>query len=93
MRGALLWGTWRKSTPRLIGRTVAIFALLLIGQLALCSAVEAQGRGSLRAKFDQKMKKPFVSKVPWALSLEEARKRAAEQKKPILGYFTRSYSP
>ena len=69
------------------------FALLVVAMSA--SMAEAQGRSqeTLRKNYQKKLEKPFVGKVNWARTLEEAKERARVEKKPILGYFTRSYAP
>lgn len=69
------------------------FALLAVAMTA--SIAEAQGRSqeTLRKNYQKKLEKPFVGKVNWARTLEEAKERARVEKKPILGYFTRSYAP
>ena len=56
-------------------------------------AAEAQNSEALKRKYESKLAEAFVGKVKWAHSLEEAKKRARAEGKPILGYFTRSYSP
>lgn len=68
-------------------RSIA-FAVLAIGLAA--SAAQAQ---SDEEKYQEKLKKEFVQKAPWVMKLDDALARAREQKKLIIGYFTRSYSP
>ena len=67
---------------------MATLALLLLGGTA-----EAQNSDALKRKYESKLTEAFVGKINWAHSLEEAKKRARAEGKPILGYFTRSYSP
>lgn len=64
--------------------------IALVGIVALTAVVSAQ---SNEEKYKKKLEKEFTSKVPWVQSLTEARAKAAEEKKIIFGYFTRSYSP
>ncbi|MGA1202465.1 MAG: hypothetical protein ACYTGJ_04960 [Planctomycetota bacterium] len=69
---------------------LAPLLLLLAASLPCAAQGDASG---LRAKYDAKLAEPFAKAVDWALSLEDAKRRAREENKPILGYFTRSYSP
>ncbi len=64
--------------------------MALLGAVLLSTAVSAQ---SMEEKYQQKLKKDFVSHVDWVQSLEDAQKAAKESKKLIFGYFTRSYAP
>ena len=71
---------------------------LLLGILGLCGSptpVSAQGPApdALRRNYEQKLEKPFVSKIEWVRTLDQAKERARAEGKPILGYFTRSYAP
>ena len=62
--------------------------------LAFSGAAEAQNRGGdMRKNYEAKLKKKFVSTVPWEQTLKKAKERARAERKPILAYFTRSYSP
>ncbi len=76
------------------GKISAIALALLVCALAADTA-DAQSRNqeTLRKNYQKKLEKPFVGKVNWARTLDEAIERARAEKKPILGYFTRSYSP
>jgi hypothetical protein len=70
------------------------WSLLVLGLMAAAPAVGAQeDDAALREKYAEKLKKEFVGKIPWSQSFEQARKSATEQKKLVLGYFTRSYAP
>ncbi len=44
-------------------------------------------------KYQEKLKKDFITKASWVMKLDEAQAKAREQKKLIVGYFTRSYAP
>ncbi len=72
-------------------------SLLGMGVLLLLFSgpLEAQSRdaATLRRNYEEKLKKEFVSKVEWTSTLSAAKERARTERKPILGYFTRSYSP
>ena len=46
----------------------------------------------LRQQYQEKIKKEFAKKISWQRSLEKAAKKAKKQKKPIFGYFSRSYA-
>ena len=67
----------------------ALSGVLLV-LAVLATTVAAQ---SNEEKYQQKLKKDFVSTVSWIQSLENATAQAAKEDKLILGYFTRSYSP
>lgn len=64
--------------------------MALTGALALVATANGQ---SNEEKYQEKLKKEFVSKAAWVQTLTEARAKAAEEKKLIFGYFTRSYAP
>ena len=66
--------------------------LTLLLALALTGSVLAQD-DAMAENYKKKMKKDFVSKIPWETSFEAARKKAKEQNKVIYGYFSRSYAP
>lgn len=59
--------------------------------LALAGAASAQA--NLEQKYKKKIAKPFVTNAAWVLDFDAARKKAAESKKFIFAYFTRSFSP
>lgn len=65
-------------------------AVLLAGQLS------AQQQGTtqeeLQARFEAKLAKPFVGAGGWVSDYDLARERAAQEKKLLFIYFTRSYS-
>lgn len=65
----------------------------LMGGIALAVLVGTAFGQSNEDKYKEKLKKDFVSKIPWETSLEAAKAKAAAQKKLIFGYFTRSYAP
>ena len=58
--------------------------------LLFAGAAQAQ---DLEGQYEAKLKKAFMSKIPWEQSLEEAMKKSKATGKPIFGYFTRSYAP
>ena len=47
---------------------------------------------ALKAKYEEKIAKPFVSHGSWCVDFDEARERATKDGKLIFVYFTRSYS-
>ncbi|MBI2921178.1 MAG: hypothetical protein HYY18_08860 [Planctomycetes bacterium] len=49
--------------------------------------------GELEDKRDAKLKEAFIQKAGWVLDYTKAREEAKKAGKPILVYFTRSYSP
>ena len=72
----------------------------LAGCLALClfsSAPPLSGQApdeaAMRRNYEEKLKKPFATKIAWETTLEKAKERARAEGKPILGYFTRSFAP
>ena len=65
------------------------YALLML----FVAPILAQEPADMEAKYQEKLKKEFVSKVPLEMKLDDAMAKAREQKKLILGYFTRSYAP
>ena len=71
----------------MIARSIAGFAVLLL----LCGSASAQA--DLEEKYQKKLEKEFMKKVPWETSLDEAMRKSRETGKPIFGYFTRSYAP
>lgn len=62
----------------------------LVGLFVLGAGVSAQDN---EAKYNEKLKKEFVSQIEWTQSLKTAMKQASKGNKLIFGYFTRSYSP
>ncbi|HMS16282.1 MAG TPA: hypothetical protein PKA37_05530 [Planctomycetota bacterium] len=64
----------------LTGLALAFLALSAIGQ-------------TNEEKYNEKLKKDFVSKISWETDLAKAKERAAKEGKLIFGYFTRSYAP
>jgi len=74
--------------------TVAALAAILAFALGAPAQTEAgDEKPKNQVKYEKKLEKPFVSKISWVRSLEEARRKAATEKKLIFGYFTRSYQP
>ena len=61
--------------------------------LTLALAVAAQAQSNLEEKYKQKVSKSFVKNAAWVLEFDAAKKQAAERKKFIFAYFTRSFSP
>ena len=51
------------------------------------------GQAELRAKYEQKIAKDFVSSGNWILDYDDARAKAKAEGKLLFTYFTRSYSP
>ena len=63
---------------------------LLSAAGVLAAAVSA---GELADKYNKKLEKTFVAKVPWELDWAKAKAKAKAQNKPIFAFFTRSYAP
>ena len=53
----------------------------------------ARAQSSDSTRYRTKLESPFVKAIPWELDLAKAMEKALAMKKPILAYFTRSYSP
>ena len=66
---------------------------IMTSVLALAMTAGLMAQDDLQAKYDEKLKKKFVSHIKWSKTLEDAKKLAAKEKKLIVGYFTRSYAP
>lgn len=67
---------------------ITSFALLML----FVAPILAQGTADMESKYQEKLKKEFISKVTWEMKLDDAMAKAREQKKLIIGYFTRSYA-
>lgn len=74
------------STVRTSAKAIALL-------LALAASSPAQEGPTLEQKLEAKLKEPFVANAPWVLDYAEAMAKAKAEKKIILGYFTRSFSP
>jgi hypothetical protein len=59
--------------------------------LALAASAAAQ-QETLEEKRDKKLKAEWLVNGGWLTDYDKARASAKESKKPIFGYFTRSYS-
>ena len=44
-------------------------------------------------KYKAKLAKEFAKKITWELDFKKAQERAKNEKKLIMGYFTRSFAP
>ena len=49
--------------------------------------------GDLEDKRDKKLKEPFIEAGHWLTDYDKAREESKKTGKPMLVYFTRSYSP
>src|SRR5688572_22158485 len=78
---------------RLLRRSHLAFALLALLAAAPAAQEQQSDEAALRAKHAEKLKHEFAGKIPWEQSYEQARAKAKEQKKLVMGYFTRSYAP
>ena len=74
--------------PRLRRWLPAFLGLWLIGSTTAVAFDE-----TLEQNYAEKLKKPFVSAIPWESSLEKARQLSVEKNLPIIAYFTRSHAP
>jgi len=73
-----------------------IMTIIPLAAALLAAPLHAQGgdeQAELRAKYEEKIAKEFVSAGGWLLDYDEARAKAAEEGKLLFTYFTRSYSP
>ena len=73
-----------------ITRTMLASALL---GLALAAPAAAQDQDAMKANYEEKLAKEFISHGGWITDYDLARKTAKEQGKLIFAYFSRSYSP
>ena len=48
---------------------------------------------SMEEKRDKKLQLPFLKKAAWTTDYDQALAASKKAKKPIFGYFTRSYAP
>ena len=69
-----------------------IFAPALLG-LALAAPAAAQDQEALKAKYQDKLAKEFISHGGWITDWDVARKKAKAEGKQIFAYFSRSYAP
>ena len=69
-----------------------LIATLLCG-VSLVTAQDESAEEKLRRQVSEKLAKPFAQKVNWERSLKAATKRAKEEGKPVLGYFTMTDKP
>ena len=65
---------------------VAVAAVLASASLAWGADDDFQ------AKYEKKIAKEFVAHGGWIVDYDEAREKAAKEKKLIFAYFTRSYA-
>jgi len=70
--------------PRCITR-----ALGILGAAILLGAAPARAQTPAEL-LERKLASPFLKKAPWTLDLAEARARALEERRLLLGYFTTS---
>jgi hypothetical protein len=72
-------------------------ALLVLTGIAAAQSPEDAARErqavQLRERRDKKLEQPFVSNVPWVRDFDQAVRKAREERKPILAYFTISLAP
>ncbi|MCI0651738.1 MAG: hypothetical protein L0Z55_07630 [Planctomycetes bacterium] len=55
-------------------------------------SAEDQNREVLTQKYQRKMGEPFVTKIAWERKMTDAMAKSLATERPIVGYFTRSYS-
>lgn len=67
-------------------------AAVVLG-LAASAMAQDDRAAQMQAKYDEKMKKPFVSNATWHTDWAKAKEAAAKDGKLIFAYFTRSYAP
>ncbi len=76
--------------------TMTALALGVLG-LGLLMPATAQQTGpdvaELQKRYQEKVSKDWLTKADWSLDLEDSLARAKKEGKPVLAYFTRSYSP
>lgn len=62
---------------------------LFVGQIA---AQQPPDQDQMKANYEAKLHKDFVAFGGWVTDYDEARARAAKEKKFLFTYFTRSYA-
>ncbi len=67
--------------------------LLQLSTGLIASEVNVLADETLEQNYQEKLKKPFATAIDWESSLEKAQQLAVEKNRPIIAYFTRSYSP
>jgi hypothetical protein len=65
-------------------------ATALVGGLAFGQGYD---QDKMKANYEKKIAKEFVSSGGWLLDYDEARAKAKAEDKLIFAYFSRSYSP
>lgn len=53
----------------------------------------AQSTDALERNYKKKLESEFLTRIEWKHKLDEATSEAREKDLPIVGYFTRSWSP
>jgi ribosomal protein S17E len=74
-------------------RAHLLVAATLAAFLPAGPAAAQDKSAELAERYEKKLQKDFCSKAEWQSELAQAMKKAADGKKLIFGYFTRSYSP
>jgi len=69
----------------------AIYAALLVACVASAAAAQ-DGQEQLRKKYEAKLEESWFADYGWIADYDEALAAAKESGKPILAYFSRSYS-
>ena len=65
---------------------------VLVTALLLGLAGSSAANDALQKKYEEQIAKPFVAHGGWVVDYDEARERAAKEKKLIFAYFARSYA-
>lgn len=68
--------------------------LTLVAALLVAAPLSAQdpSQADFKARYEEKLAKPFIAAGGWVTDYDLARERAAKEKKFIFTYFTRSYA-
>ena len=85
-----------RSAPSRYDRPMKNLTWIPLAAALLVAPLQAQGsdeQAELRAKYEEKIAKDFVSYGAWQLDYDAVRAKAAEEGKLIFAYFSRSYSP
>jgi len=83
------------------GTLAAAFAGLLLATAAASAAAaqdpaaekKAKQQADFKAKLEAKLKEPWLVDYGWITDYDKAREKASAEKKLVVAYFTRSYSP
>lgn len=74
------------------GVVLAAVAAPAVAQQDPDAAKKEKQQADFKAKYEAKLKEPWIVDYGWITDYDKAREKAAADKKLMVGYFTRSYS-